>query len=56
MASPTASAKAPLPSASMTMSLEPSALPQAAMTKGSLTEMQAISSTPLPLSSEAFST
>src|SRR3954451_2766923 len=54
--SPTASAKAPLPSASMVMSSEPSALFQALITNGSLTEMQAISSTPLPFSSLALST
>src|SRR5688500_1730024 len=56
MVSTTASAKAPLPSASMVMSSDPSLLFQPAMTNGSLTEMPATSSIPLALSSAAFST
>src|SRR5689334_25077882 len=40
----------------MVMSSDPSRSPQADMTNGSLTEMQAISSMPLPLSSLALST
>ncbi len=52
---PIALVKAPLPSASMTMSSPtPWSLPQAFITKTSLTETQAMVSTPLALKSAAW--
>src|SRR3546814_8313334 len=57
MVRPTACANSPLPSASIvTLPSALADLPQAPMTKASLTAVQAISSTPLPFSSSAFST
>ena len=54
MVRPTALEKSPLPSASI-ITLSPTfwSLPQASMTKASLTERQAMASTPFPLMSLA---
>ena len=56
MVSPSASAKSPLPSASIVTPSAWDCFDHAPRTNGSLTEVQTISSTPFAFSSSAFST